>query len=136
MERGSADKPQKTTRWRKHLVLELLNNIDRVNGCLITLLKNGTVDVEDDGFIEQLEQLLGLREQLFAAVKKAETAEEIQLGERIIQDNEQINQLLNEQTQQLKKEINQFNQKKKHNQQYDNPYQNTYVDGTFIDKKK
>ncbi|MFN7252531.1 MAG: hypothetical protein ACK4M9_17380 [Anaerobacillus sp.] len=116
-------------------MLELLKNIDLVNGRLIRLLKNDTA-VEDDSFTEQIEQFLDLREQLFAAVKKAETAEEKQLGERIIQDNELINKLLNEQTQQLKKEINQFNQKKKHNQHYDNPYQNTYVDGTFIDKKK
>jgi flagellar protein FliT len=116
-------------------VLELLKTIVEVNKRLISLLKDEFAS-EEDNFTEKIAQYLTVREQLFAAVKKAETAEEKQLGERIIKDNELINQLLNEQTQQLKKEINQFNQKKKHNQHYDNPYQNTYVDGTFIDKKK
>lgn len=116
-------------------MIQLLEKIIEVNDRFLNLLKTVTSN-ENDSYTDQINHFLNLREQLFRSVKKAETDEEKHLGEKIIKDNELINRLLLEKTQQLRIEINQFNQKKKYNQQYDNSYQSLYTDGMFIDKKK
>lgn len=135
MERGNFNSSKETTWWRNRVVVELLEKIIQVNDQFLNLLKMDTSN-ENDSYTDQIGHFLNLREQLFRNVKKAETDEEKHLGEKIIKDNELINRLLLEKTQQLRIEINQFNQKKKNNQQYDNPYRNVYTDGMFIDKKK
>ncbi|QOY37007.1 hypothetical protein AWH56_005000 [Anaerobacillus isosaccharinicus] len=118
-------------------MLELLNKIDQINSDILTHLKKGLPkeEADKDDYIEALNRFLGIREELIKVVKKAQTDHEKQLGEKIIKDNELINELLSQKSQQLKREINQFNIKKKNNQQYDNPYQDTTTDGIFIDKK-
>ncbi|OIJ22382.1 hypothetical protein BKP45_07030 [Anaerobacillus alkalidiazotrophicus] len=116
-------------------MLDLLNKIDQVNMILLSHLNLALPKDETDYYIQQLENLLATREELIKGVKEAQTAEEKHLGDKIIKDNKKINQLLVQKTQQLKREINLFNTKKKHNQRYENPYQDTSVDGIFIDKK-
>ncbi len=115
-------------------MLELLTKIDIVNQKLLVLLVEPLSD-DKELYIEKINQLLNERELLIQKVTSTQKQEEKLLGRRIIEDNERISQLLKKQTIQLKTEINHFNQKKKKNQTYDNPYQNIYVDGIFIDKK-
>lgn len=116
-------------------MVELLKEIDDVNARILSLMETDILNHEDN-FTKEIAHFLNLRETLFANVRKAETVEEKKLGEKIMLDNELINEALKQKTLQLKKEINQFNQKKKNNQFYDNPFQNTYADGMFLDKKK
>lgn len=118
-------------------MLELLLKIDQINNDLLNHLKNDLPKEDDEKseYIKGVDLLIGVRERLIKDVKKAQTDQEKQLGDKIIKDNELINELLSQKSQQLKREINQFNMKKKNNQQYDNPYQDTTIDGIFIDKK-
>lgn len=115
-------------------MLELLNKIDEINSQLLVHLKT-KFSKDKDEYIEKLNFLLDIRDQLIIDVQQAQTVEEKQLGDKIIKDNQQINELLKHGAQQLKREINQFNLKKKNNQKYDNPYQISQRDGVFIDKK-
>ncbi|RXJ02270.1 hypothetical protein DS745_07730 [Anaerobacillus alkaliphilus] len=116
-------------------MLEILSKIDRINQDLLVLLKKPLKE-DDEEYVGSVEQLLNVREHLIQKVTGAQTTAEKELGQKIIDDNNKVNELFKAKTLELKVKINQFNQKKKNNVTYDNLYEQMSVDGIFIDKKK
>lgn len=116
-------------------MIEMLSNIDRINQSLLVLL-NEDIQEDNEKSVPSIEQLLKVRELLIREVTLAQSVEEKKLGQKIISDNNVINDLFQKRTRELKVKINQFNQKKINNGTYDNSYESMPIDGIFIDKKK
>ena len=103
---------------------------------LHTHLKKGIPDTNRDEYIERISALIDERETLISNLPASYTEHERQLGAQIVSLNKEIDALLKKQANHLKRELDQFNQKKRLSQQYANPYARVTIDGMFLDKKK
>ena len=61
--------------------------------------------------------------------------EEQQLGRAVLLLNQQVDHLLKLQKQEIQRDIQEINKKKKSSNKYTNPYESLSVDGVFYDKR-
>ncbi|PRS37738.1 hypothetical protein C6W19_10310 [Bacillus sp. RJGP41] len=61
--------------------------------------------------------------------------EEQQLGRSVLLLNQRVNHLLKLQKQEIQRDIQEMNKKKKSSNKYTNPYESLSVDGVFYDKR-
>lgn len=102
---------------------------------LIEFLRNNN-DADRDNVIQKVEQFLVKRESLLEDIKPPFSAEDQLLGERLILLGNQLNLLFMNVKQEIQKDLNGLNKKKKSMNQYANPYANIQSDGFFYDKRK
>lgn len=92
---------------------------------------------EREEYIEKLQQLLALRDELIQAFQgPAKSSEELKMAEEIVAWNKQINERLSGNLSIIKVEMNKLKKQKDTGKRYENPYQHDPIDGMFIDKKK
>lgn len=95
-----------------------------------------STDDDRDGKIEQIKKILDKREQVMREIIPPYTSEEMELGNRLVQMNERVSQLLQYEKASIQKDIKGLHTKKESNNKYVNPYQNLAADGMFYDKRK
>ncbi|MGE8206915.1 flagellar protein FliT [Heyndrickxia sp. NPDC080065] len=95
-----------------------------------------TNEEERDVTIEKVENFLERREKLLEYIKPPFSEEEQLLGDRLVLLGKQLDVLLMNLKQEIQKDMNGLNQKKKSLNQYANPYSNLQNDGYFYDKRK
>lgn len=89
-----------------------------------------------DDVIQKVEDFLEQREQLLESIKGPYSDEDQILGEQLVLLGKQLDVLLMNVKQEIQKDINKHNQKKKSVNQYANPYATLQNDGYFYDKRK
>ena len=99
-------------------------------------LKKGMPETDRDNYIEKTYQLIEERQSLISKLSGSYTKQEQKTGAQIVSLNKEIDTMLKKQANCLKRELEQFKQKKQLSHQYANPYANITVDGMFFDKKK
>jgi flagellar protein FliT len=105
------------------LTLELIQHMEKSND-------------DRDVKIEQMDALLDQREAVMNEMAPPYTAEEAELGKKLIQLNGELDQFFKTEKIQIQKEIKNLQAKKESNTKYVNPYQNLSTDGMFYDKRK
>lgn len=98
-------------------------------------LDSGIQD-DRDQYIETIANLLEKRQSLIDSLPATYTEEEKQIGKQLVALNKNVDQKLNEQLIFFKNEIDKFQQNKRRQQQYSNPYKHVAADGMYFDKKK
>lgn len=90
---------------------------------------------ERDGKIAQVQSLLDQRESLMKEMVPPYTSDEVETGQKLIQLNSRLLQLLQTEKILIQKDIKDLQTKKESNTKYVNPYQNLSTDGMFYDKR-
>jgi len=90
---------------------------------------------ERDGKIVQVLSLLDKRESLMKEMVPPYTPGEVEIGQKLIQLNSRLLQLLQTEKILIQKDIKDLQTKKESNTKYVNPYQNLSTDGMFYDKR-
>ncbi|MFT8310768.1 MAG: hypothetical protein ABF629_06355 [Sporolactobacillus sp.] len=89
-----------------------------------------------DAFIEKLQQLLGSRETLLKELPDHCSDSDRQIGQKIDEMNQRINQSLQSIKQEITNDMSQFRHRKKTVNRYRNPYSGPTKDGMFLDKRE
>jgi flagellar protein FliT len=90
---------------------------------------------ERDGKIDRVQSLLDQRESLMKEMVPPYTPDEVEVGQKLIQLNSRLMQLLQTEKILIQKDIKDLQTKKESNTKYVNPYQNLSTDGMFYDKR-
>jgi flagellar protein FliT len=133
VEAGHPIKPPKAIQPGWQSVVINVSQFYKLTTQLIQLLES---EEERDGKITQIESLMDRREQLMNEMIPPYTSEEIKLGQKIIQLNTKLSQLLQAEKKIIQKDIKALQAKKESNTKYVNPYQSFSTDGIFYDKRK
>ncbi|MCZ0754399.1 flagellar protein FliT [Anoxybacillus sp. J5B_2022] len=108
-----------------------------VTKTLVALLEKPVAKEAREETIAAVEQWLERREELIAQLSPPYSEEEQRLGQEIVALNRTIGQKLTQLKQQIQQDLRALKQKKKANENYTNPYQETFsMDGMFYDKKR
>ena len=103
---------------------------------------------EREAYIEQIVRYLNQRDVLISYLQGQDasstntgdfnryTNEEKQLGAKIIQYNQMIDQRLRQQLALIEADLSQIRNKKNNQKKYANPYENVAADGMYFDKRK
>ncbi|WHX66878.1 flagellar protein FliT [Peribacillus frigoritolerans] len=100
---------------------------------LLAVLEDSTT--ERDVKIERVTKLIDRRDGLLSQIKPPFTGEEQQMGRAVLLLNQRVNHLLKLQKQEIQRDIQEMNKKKKSSNKYTNPYESLSVDGVFYDKR-
>ncbi|MFF2457991.1 flagellar protein FliT [Peribacillus simplex] len=101
---------------------------------LLAVLEDRTITERDDK-IERVTKLIDRREGLLSQINPPFTGEEQQLGRAVLLLNQQVDHLLKLQKQEIQRDIQEINKKKRSSNKYTNPYEGLSVDGMFYDKR-
>lgn len=101
---------------------------------LLVVLEDRTIAERDDK-IERVTQLIDQRDELLSEIKPPFTGEEQRLGRATMLLNQKVDHLLKLQKQEIQRDIQEINKKKKSSNKYTNPYESLSVDGMFYDKR-
>jgi flagellar protein FliT len=101
---------------------------------LLAVLEDRAI-TERDVKIERVTKLIDQRDGLLSQITPPFTGEEEQLGRAVLLLNQQVNHLLKLQKQEIQRDIQDINKKKKSSNKYTNPYESLSVDGMFYDKR-
>lgn len=101
---------------------------------LLAVLEDRTITERDDK-IERVTKLIDRREGLLSQINPPFTGEEQQLGREVLLLNQQVDHLLKLQKQEIQRDIQEINKKKRSSNKYTNPYESLSVDGMFYDKR-
>lgn len=101
---------------------------------LLGVLEDRTIAERDDK-TERVTQLIDQRDELLSEIKPPFTGEEQQLGRATVLLNQKVDHLLKLQKQEIQRDIQEINKKKKSSNKYTNPYESLSVDGMFYDKR-
>jgi len=108
-----------------------------VTKTLAELLEKPVAKEAREETIAAVEHWLERREELIAQLSPPYSEEEQRLGREIVALNQTIGKKLTQLKQQIQRDLATLKQKKKANQNYTNPYQETVsMDGMFYDKKR
>jgi flagellar protein FliT len=99
---------------------------------LISILESAD---ERDGKISIVEALLDERESLMKEMVPPFSADEVEVGKKLVQLNIRLMQLLQSEKVLIQKDIKNLQTKKESNSKYVNPYENLSTDGVFYDKR-
>ncbi|MEY9869980.1 flagellar protein FliT [Peribacillus sp. B2I2] len=133
MEGSYSDEPEKTIYAKRSSVM-LIQTFHDLTAELLGVLEDRTIAERDDK-IERVTQLIDQRDELLSEVKPPFTGEEKQLGRATILLNQKVDHLLKLQKQEIQRDIQEINKKKKSSNKYTNPYESLSVDGMFYDKR-
>jgi flagellar protein FliT len=89
-----------------------------------------------DAFIEKLQRLLDSRETLLKELPDHCSDSDRQIGRKIEEMNQRINQSLQFIKQEITNDMSQFRHRKKTVNRYRNPYSGPTRDGMFLDKRE
>ncbi|WP_458353896.1 flagellar protein FliT [Peribacillus frigoritolerans] len=133
MEGSNSDQPEKTVhpKWSSVMVIRAFHDLTAE---LLAVLEDRTI-TERDVKIERVTKLLDQRDGLLSQIKPPFTGEEQQLGRAVLLLNQQVDHLLKLQKQEIQRDIQDINKKKKSSNKYTNPYESLSVDGMFYDKR-
>ncbi|MFJ7752893.1 flagellar protein FliT [Peribacillus muralis] len=101
---------------------------------LLAVLEDMT-NAEREDKIRNITELIDRRDEVLAQIKPPFTAVEQQLGRRTMLLNQQVDSLLMLQKQEIQRDIQEINKKKKSSNKYTNPYESLSIDGMFYDKR-
>ncbi|MEF2095987.1 flagellar protein FliT [Bacillus sp. CFBP9009] len=101
---------------------------------LLVVLEDHTITERDDK-IERITKLIDQRDGLLSQIKPPFTAEEQRLGCAALLLNQKVDHLLKLQKQEIQRDIQKINKKKRSSNKYTNPYESLSVDGMFYDKR-
>ncbi|MGG0409478.1 flagellar protein FliT [Peribacillus simplex] len=101
---------------------------------LLAVLEDRTITERDDK-IERVTKLIDQRDGLLSQITPPFTGEEQQLGRAVMLLNQQVDHLLKLQKQEIQRDIQEINKKKRSSNIYTNPYESLSVDGMFYDKR-
>ncbi|MGE6379088.1 flagellar protein FliT [Peribacillus muralis] len=101
---------------------------------LLAVLEDMT-NAEREDKIRKIIELIDRRDEVLAQIKPPFTAGEQQLGRRTMLLNQQVDSLLKLQKQEIQRDIQEINKKKKSSNKYTNPYESLSIDGMFYDKR-
>jgi flagellar protein FliT len=101
---------------------------------LIEFLESANEDRNEK--IQRVEALLAQREVFLNELNSPYTSDEMELGQKLIQMNTKLLNLLNAEKNAIQKDIKGLMAKKESNTKYVNPYQSLATDGMFYDKRK
>ncbi|MEY8192667.1 flagellar protein FliT [Peribacillus simplex] len=101
---------------------------------LLAVLEDRTITERDDK-IERVTKLIDQRDGLLSQINPPFTGEEQQLGRAVLLLNQQVDHLLKLQKQEIQRDIQGINKKKRSSNKYTNPYESLSVDGMFYDKR-
>ncbi|MEW9502249.1 hypothetical protein [Jeotgalibacillus marinus] len=104
---------------------------------MLLFIRNEAKKVEREVIIERINDFHKERKPLIDQVSPPKTDEERTVVNQIIQFNDIITRFIKQSFDEVKKDIQINNKKKKHNQSYSDPYgQQRGIGGAFYDKKK
>ncbi|MEI3607463.1 flagellar protein FliT [Pseudogracilibacillus sp. SE30717A] len=87
--------------------------------------------------IQQIDELIGKRETIIEQIKGPYTEDEEEIGQKVVQLNEQIKVKMDALYSQVKEDMKQVKQQKKLNRSYINPYGPIKTtDGMYLDRKQ
>lgn len=87
--------------------------------------------------IEEITRLIDAREKVIRKIERPYSADEIEIGKKIVELNKTIEKNLEAVFAQLRREMKQIQQQKKSNRSYINPYGSIKsVDGMYVDSKQ
>lgn len=132
MEGSNSDQPEKTIHPKRSSVM-VIRAFHDLTAELLAVLEDRTT--ERDVKIERVTKLIDRRDGLLSQIKPPFTGEEQQLGRAVLLLNKQVNHLLKLQKQEIQRDIQEMNKKKKSSNKYTNPYESLSVDGVFYDKR-
>ncbi|MFB1049898.1 flagellar protein FliT [Paraliobacillus sp. JSM ZJ581] len=118
---------------------ERMNQLyERTNELLLLLDENVSKAVEErEKIIENVNVLLNHREIILAEIKPPYTAEEKEIGIKLVPLEQKIQQRLNLLFTNIKTDMRTVKKQKSTNQKYMNPYQSlANSDGSYLDKRK
>lgn len=117
--------------------MKIVNELYLVTQELHSSLHDGMPEnvEERDEYISSVEKLLSVRQQLIDRLPSEYSAEDKQIGKRIVAINLKIDKLLFEQFKVMKNNFETFKRKQQRSKQYMNPYNNAAADGMYFDKK-
>ncbi|MGE7906109.1 flagellar protein FliT [Peribacillus sp. NPDC094092] len=101
---------------------------------LLAVLEDRSITKRDDK-IERVTKLIDRRDGLLSQINPPFTCEEQQLGRAVLLLNQQVDRLLKLQKQEIQRDIQEINKKKRSSNKYTNPYESLSVDGVFYDKR-
>ncbi|MDQ0881538.1 flagellar protein FliT [Peribacillus sp. V2I11] len=101
---------------------------------LLAVLEECKITERDDK-IGRVTQLIDQRDGLLSQIKPPFTVEEQQLGRATVLLNKQVDHLLKLQKQEIQRDIQEINKKKRSSNKHTNPYESPSVDGMFYDKR-
>ncbi|MFX3675306.1 MAG: hypothetical protein ACE3JQ_12800 [Paenisporosarcina sp.] len=98
------------------------------------------LDVRDeekrDGVIEQVEKLIGDRDELQPSIQAPFTNDELAFGQALVPLEKELQTKLAIFTKDIRLDITEQQKKKDSSNAYTDPYSQVFRDGTFYDKKK
>ncbi|MDP9738458.1 UNVERIFIED_ORG: flagellar protein FliT [Bacillus sp. B2I3] len=133
MEGSNSDQPEKTIH-PKRSGLMVIRTFHDLTAELLAVLEDRTI-TERDVKIERVTKLIDRRDGLLSQIKPPFTGEEQRLGRAVLLLNQQVDHLLKLQKQEIQRDIQEMNKKKKSSNKYTNPYESLSVDGVFYDKR-
>jgi flagellar protein FliT len=137
MEAGRTGQSSKTIRSAWANLMSLVQQIYEVTSKLYELLQIVITDQNHrDKVINEVENLLEIRQQLLSDLKGPFSEEEKELGQQIIEFNKVIDEKLDQLKLDVQTDMNKVKKQKTSNEKYVNPYKNVSFDGMFFDKKK
>ncbi|WP_285767849.1 flagellar protein FliT [Peribacillus sp. SI8-4] len=101
---------------------------------LLAVLEDRAIEEREDK-IGKIIELIDRRDEALAQIKPPFTDAEQQLGRRTMLLNQQVDSLLKLQKQEIQRDIQEINKKKKSSNKYMNPYESLSIDGMFYDKR-
>ncbi|MBM7649377.1 flagellar protein FliT [Bacillus ectoiniformans] len=90
---------------------------------------------ERDQLLEEIDQLLEVRQALLVELTPPYTSEEKEMGKQIIKWNKEIDSILRSVHESIQSDIQMTSKKKTSVNKYTNPYASIQQDGMFYDKK-
>ena len=133
MEGSNSDQPEKTIHPKRSSVM-VIRAFHDLTAELLAVLEDRTI-TERDVKIERVTKLIDQRDGLLSQIKPPFTGEEQQLGRAVLLLNQQVDHLLKLQKQEIQRDIQEINKKKRSSNKYTNPYESLSVDGVFYDKR-
>ncbi|QFT90638.1 Flagellar protein FliT [Bacillus sp. THAF10] len=115
----------------------VVKNLEKVTIHLLTLLERPlpSEDEKRESFIEEIDKVLELRDQLISTLSPPFSEEEMMIGKKIALASQSIPSKLEAYQKQLKKEWGQVQQSRKSVRAYGKPYNAPTADGMYYDKR-
>lgn len=114
---------------------EALKKYAAISEEMVAHLKQGIIEENSDNDLKKLEDYFNARDQLITSIQPPTTDEEKELGQHIMQLNEEIEKRTKALYASVKVKMNQMKKQQHTSHAYANPYDGFSIDGTFYDER-
>jgi len=117
--------------------MSVLDELLDLHRSMLLFIRNESKTIEREAIIEQINDFHQKRKPLLDQLTPPQTEEELTKANELDQFNNMITRFIEQNFNEVKKDIQVGKQKKKHNHHYSDPYgKQRGTDGAFYDKRK